>query len=79
MPRSVSNGERQRRMKQGRQFEVNDKVLKCLVCGSENFSHRKVQLNTSLLTFMNLDWLNKRANCFTCDDCGFIHWFAPKR
>ena len=50
-------------------------VLQCQHCGSESFRHRKSQLNTSILSFFDLDWLNVSADVFVCDDCGFLHWF----
>ena len=32
-------------------------------------------LNTAGLTFMNLDWANRRAATLTCTACGHIEWF----
>lgn len=51
------------------------KPLKCLVCGNDTFFERKAQLNTRALTFFNLDWANKTADCLVCESCGYIHWF----
>ena len=39
---------------------------------------RKAPLNTSAMTFFNLDWANASAQCFVCDKCGRIEWFLPK-
>jgi hypothetical protein len=32
-------------------------------------------MNTTGFMFFDLDWLNKSATCYICDDCGYIHWF----
>jgi len=34
-----------------------------------------VQLNTSFLTFLGLDWLNAEADVFVCRSCGRLEWF----
>ena len=64
--------------KEPNSYEVQGKILKCLVCGHEAFWRREAQLNTTGLSFLNLDWLNRSANCLVCDRCGYIHWFLPK-
>ena len=33
------------------------------------------QLNTSMMTFFGLDWLNREATCLVCGSCGYVHWF----
>lgn len=49
--------------------------LECKHCGSRRFAHRKGQLNTAVLSFFDLDWLNPSADVYVCKDCGFLHWF----
>ncbi len=49
--------------------------LKCSVCSNEYFHLRYIQLNTSWMSFFNLDWLNKNATCFVCSECTQIIWF----
>ncbi len=56
--------------------EVNGKPLVCLVCGHDQFRQREVQMNTSGLSFLNLDWLNRSAKAAVCEQCGFVHQFA---
>ena len=53
----------------------NDRKLKCVICGHDSFHHRYAKLNTSILTFFGLDWLNKTADCYVCKSCGYVHWF----
>lgn len=53
--------------------------LECKHCGSTRFRHRTSQLNTTLLSFLDLDWLNVSADVFVCQDCGFLHWFLGEK
>lgn len=57
------------------QTTVNGKPLRCVVCGNDRFHERKAQLNTSVATFLNMDWLNQTGDCFVCSECFYIHWF----
>lgn len=54
---------------------VNGKPLLCLVCQHDQFKEREALLNTSVATFFDLDWANRKAKCIICAECGFIHWF----
>ena len=58
-------------------IQIAGKALRCHHCGSESMAQRKAQLNTAVLTFFDLDWLNKSATVFACTQCGFLHWFLP--
>jgi predicted nucleic-acid-binding Zn-ribbon protein len=56
-----------------------DHDLVCHHCGGTEFTQRRAQLNTAVLTFFDLDWLNATADVFVCDRCGYLHWFLnPK-
>ena len=59
--------------------KVGQKTLICLVCGHGRFRRRRAQLNTALATFFKLDWANRSATCFICEQCGYIHWFLAER
>ena len=52
--------------------------VKCLVCEGASFRESQVQMNTPLLTFLNLDWANSRAWAIECQGCGFIMWFKSQ-
>ena len=54
---------------------INGKPLACPHCKSASFDQRSAQLNTAGLTFLNLDWMNKSATVFRCQDCGRLEWF----
>ena len=62
-------------MSDTKKVKVKGVDLVCKHCGGGSFNHRMSQLNTSKLTFFNLDWLNASADVYVCDDCGFLHWF----
>lgn len=57
--------------------QVAGKDLRCQFCGYDGFLERRAQLNTALLSFLDLDWTNKSATVFACTRCGFLHWFLP--
>ena len=52
-----------------------DKQIECPHCGGTAFQKREAQLNTSILTAMDLDFLNHSATVLACDTCGHIEWF----
>jgi len=54
---------------------INGKPLLCLHCHGSNFTQRQVQLNTAAMTFLNLDWMNRSATVFHCQQCGRLEWF----
>ncbi|WNF38350.1 zinc ribbon domain-containing protein [Bacillaceae bacterium IKA-2] len=49
--------------------------ITCMHCQYDKFEHGHAQLNTALLSFLNLDFANRTANTLTCHRCGFVHWF----
>lgn len=52
--------------------------LECQVCGHDEFAGRQAQLNTAFMSYLQLDFLNKTAECFVCCRCGYVHWFFPE-
>jgi predicted nucleic-acid-binding Zn-ribbon protein len=56
-------------------FEVKGKDVSCAHCQHDKFYQRSAQLNTSFLSFLGLDWLNRSAECLVCENCGYVHWF----
>ena len=59
-------------------YLVARRPCRCQHCGYEGFIKRSAQLNTSILSFFNLDFLNRSATVLTCGGCGLVHWFDPK-
>ncbi len=54
---------------------ILEKPLTCGFCGHTRFWRREAQLHTKLLSFFDLEWMNKTAACYVCERCGHIHWF----
>jgi len=61
------------------QVSIKGKKLKCVICNHDKFTFRKAQLNTAGLSFLDLDWLNKSARCYVCENCTYIHWFLREQ
>lgn len=57
-------------------YKVAGETLKCSHCKFEGFECSSIQLNTSFMTFLDLDWLNKNARVFNCQKCGKLQWFG---
>ncbi len=63
------------RKKEAHQITVKGHKLECTVCKNDTFWARKTLMNTTGLTFLKLDWANRTAQNFICDNCGYVHWF----
>ena len=57
-------------------YKIKGRQLTCHHCGGEHFEQSAAQLNTSFMTFLDLDWLNKTSQIYICSDCGRIEWFS---
>ena len=53
------------------------KPLRCEICDHDLFYQREGKIQTTGMTFFELDWLNESANCVVCAQCGYVHWFLP--
>jgi hypothetical protein len=49
--------------------------LNCPICGGDKFHHREGMLNTRVMSLIDLDWVNPRADCYICENCLHILWF----
>ena len=56
---------------------VKGNKLECSICKNTKFYARETLMNTPGMTFFGLDWANKTAENYICDNCGFVHWFLP--
>ena len=54
------------------------KKIACGHCGSERFTAGSAKLNTTMMTFLDLDWLNRSATILICGNCGEIRWFIKE-
>ena len=57
---------------------IRSKTLVCPVCGNRFFTERAAQLNTAGMSFLDLDFLNKTAQCYVCSECTHFIWFLEK-
>lgn len=63
-------------MEEPTQVTIAGRLLRCPHCQNDRFFQRSWQLNTTGLTFFNLDWLNPSASNYVCSVCGRIEWFT---
>jgi len=57
-------------------IRVLDEYFACHVCKGGAFYRREVKLQTTGMTFFDLDWLNRSADGAICATCGYLHVFA---
>ena len=62
----------------GGEYAAGGKKVVCGHCGSTAFSMGSAKLNTTMMTFLDLDWLNRSATILICTKCGKIQWFIHK-
>ena len=61
-----------------KQVTIKGNKLNCTVCNNDTFWERETLMNTKKMTFFKLDWLNKKAHNYICDNCGHVLWFMEK-
>ncbi len=49
--------------------------FQCHVCQGQLFVERSVQLNTSGMEFLGIEWANRGATGLICETCGYVHLF----
>ncbi len=50
--------------------------LECPICNHDGFWTRETLMNTPGMTILGLDWANKNAVNYVCDNCNYIMWFS---
>jgi len=65
--------------KRGNTYERKGHALKCPVCGEDKFWTRKTLMNTAGATFLGVEWANKQAENFICENCDYVFWFLAKK
>ncbi len=56
-------------------YSVAGKQVVCSHCGGTEFDSGAALLNTTGMTFLNLDWANRNATLLICTSCSHIEWF----
>jgi len=57
-------------------YQIAGKMLECGHCQKQSFSLSTAQLNSSFMSFVDLDWLDPSAKILQCDHCKKIEWFS---
>jgi hypothetical protein len=65
--------------KEPEQVQIANLTLHCEICKHNRFWQKEAQLNTAVATFFSFDWVDPTAKCYVCENCGYIHWFLPKK
>lgn len=68
-----------RKKKEPQPVRVKGISLECPVCRNRLFLERQAQLNTTISSLLNVDWMDREATCFICSECTHIMWFAANR
>ena len=53
--------------------------LECPICSHNRFWTRETLMNTIGLTFMGVEWANRKAQNYICEQCGHVLWFLQPR
>ncbi|MCA1830306.1 MAG: hypothetical protein LC663_02140 [Actinobacteria bacterium] len=61
---------------EAREVSIAGHQLRCQVCDFTRFLSREARLSTGASAF-GQDWTNSKADCFVCEQCGYVHWFVP--
>jgi len=59
------------------EVQILGNPMSCEICHHNRFYQREGKIQTTGLTFFDLDWLNASATCVVCEKCGYVHWFLP--
>lgn len=59
-------------------YSAAGKIITCDHCEGQLFHEGQAQLNTAVLTFLDLDWANKTATTLFCHECGRVQWYAKR-
>lgn len=59
-------------------YTAAGKTIACAHCGGERFKKREAQLNTALMSAIDLDFLNESAIALVCENCGHIEWLVSE-
>ena len=64
--------------KEAKEYSLDGRDLKCIMCSHDKFWTRKTLMNTKLLTLWKLDWSDREADNYICERCGYVHWFLKR-
>ena len=59
-------------------FRAAGLPVSCQHCKADTFQRREAQLNTAMLSAMDMDWMNRSGSALVCTNCGLIRWFLKE-
>lgn len=62
---------------EAQEIQILGNMLRCEICHHGRFYSREGKIQTTAMTFFDLDWANASATCLVCERCGYVHWFLP--
>src|SRR5688572_28585261 len=63
---------------EAREITIAGRRIRCQVCEYTRFYRREAEFSTGA-SFFGQDWANSKADCYVCEQCGFVHWFVKTR
>ncbi|MDR0504454.1 MAG: hypothetical protein LBG70_01410 [Bifidobacteriaceae bacterium] len=54
---------------------IGGQVFRCTVCGGQQFALREIKMNTTGMSWLDLDWANASADGAVCLNCDYVHQF----
>jgi hypothetical protein len=63
------------RTREVRAYIISGKTLSCPICQHTAFWTRQTLMNTTGMTFFGIEWSNRKATNYVCDNCGHVLWF----
>lgn len=61
--------------KEVKQYNISGQPLICPICKHTEFWMRETLMNTPGMTFLGIEWANRQAINYICNNCGHILWF----
>lgn len=52
------------------------RLIRCPVCGHDQFHQQRTLMNTRAATFFKMDWADSGADTRICQRCTHVMWFA---
>ena len=56
-------------------YEAAGRPVRCSHCGGTRFDEREGKINTTGMSLLDLDWMNRSATVLVCQECGHLGWF----
>lgn len=64
------------RVERNGKYYLDEKLISCSLCGSDEFETRRGVLETRAMSFFGYAWANRGKTQLICRECGHILAFA---